>query len=223
MGNTGEMTVGGNRTFKLQTFGDSEADALPVLICGEHDFGQAENVAELMTQLSGGGAFYLTAVMVNDWFKDLSPWCAPAAFGNDDFGDGAADTLNYLLRYVIPEKQEGKRLILGGYSLAGLFALWAATRTDRFDAVAAASPSVWFPGFTDYLRDSGFYPGDVYLSLGDRESRTKNPLVARVGTSICEVRDILSSAGVSCTLEWNSGNHFKEPDLRMAKAFAHHL
>ena len=33
--------------------------------------------------------------------------------------------------------------VIGGYSLGGLFSLWAAAQTDSFRAVAAASPSVW--------------------------------------------------------------------------------
>ena len=30
----------------------------------------------------------------------------------------------------------------------------------------------------------------------------------------------MKEQGVNCTLEWNPGNHFKEPGLRTAKAFA---
>ena len=32
--------------------------------------------------------------------------------------------------------------------------------------------------------------------------------------------DCLAGQGVDCVLEWNKGNHFKEPDIRTAKAFA---
>ena len=60
----------------------------------------------------------------------------------------------------------------------------------------------------------------MYLSLGDREERTRNPVMARVGEAIRETEDILKSAGKDCVLEWNKGNHFKEPDVRTAKAFA---
>ena len=88
----------------------------------------------------------MTAVKVNDWNKDLSPWPAPAVFGNEDFGDGAAETLEYLLNEVVPDTDmsvsSGQRLFIGGYSLAGLFALWAGYQTDRFDGIAAASPSI---------------------------------------------------------------------------------
>jgi hypothetical protein len=30
----------------------------------------------------------------------------------------------------------------------------------------------------------------------------------------------LKKEGKECILEWNKGNHFKQPDLRTAKAFA---
>lgn len=45
-----------------------------------------------------------------------------------------------------------KTYYLGGYSLAGLFSLWAAYQTNLFAGIAAASPSVWFPGFLDYAK-----------------------------------------------------------------------
>ena len=60
----------------------------------------------------------------------------------------------------------------------------------------------------------------VYLSLGDREEKTRNPVMSQVGSRIREAQAILKDAGRECILEWNSGNHFKEPDLRTAKAFA---
>ncbi|WP_382735999.1 hypothetical protein [Agathobaculum butyriciproducens] len=32
-------------------------------------------------------------IKVERWNDDLSPWCAPAVFGHEDFGDGAAALL----------------------------------------------------------------------------------------------------------------------------------
>ena len=49
---------------------------------------------------------------------------------------------------------------------------------------------------------------------------TKNPVMAQVGNAIREGYAILQEANRDCILEWNQGNHFKEPDLRTAKAFA---
>ena len=84
----------------------------------------------------------------------------------------------------------------------------------------AASPSIWFPGFTDYMREHAIQTEAVYLSLGDREERTRNPVKSRVGNAIREAESILREAGKECILEWNKGNHFKDADLRTAKAFA---
>ena len=43
-------------------------------------------------------SFHLIAVKVNDWNYDLSPWNARAVFGNDNFGDGAENMLNEILK-----------------------------------------------------------------------------------------------------------------------------
>ena len=161
--------------------------------------------------------FCLTAVVVEDWNRDLSPWPAPAVFGSEAFGGRAAETLARVLAIC---EDPAKTYLVGGYSLAGLFALWAAGQTDRFAGVAAASPSVWFPGFTEYLRESGVRANRVCLSLGDKEAKTRNPVMATVADRIRETRDILTERGVACTLEWNAGGHFREPDLRTANAFA---
>ncbi len=59
----------------------------------------------------------------------------------------------------------------------------------------------------------------VYLSLGDKEEHTKNAVMAAVGDNIRTLHSRLIERGADCTLEWNSGGHFKDADLRTAKAF----
>ena len=59
----------------------------------------------------------------------------------------------------------------------------------------------------------------IYLSLGDREERTRNATMAAVGDNIRTLHSRLTARGADCTLEWNSGGHFKNADLRTAKAF----
>ena len=105
------------------------------------------------------------------------------------------------------------------YSLAGLFALWAAYQTDVFAGVVAASPSIWFPGFVDYMKANDIKVKNVYLSLGDKEEKAKNPTMATVGDCIREAYAWLNEQGVNVTLEWNQGNHFKDADVRTAKGF----
>lgn len=89
-------------------------------------------------------SYSLVAFRINDWNSELSPWKAPAVFGREDFGDGAAKTLCYILDELVP-RFKGNRYCLGGYSLAGLFALWSGYQTDVFSPIVGVSPSVWFP------------------------------------------------------------------------------
>ena len=228
------------KEFEVMTYGDPDAPVLLLQMVDDHDLSVIDEEARLIGELSGGKSFCLKAVKVKSWNDDLSPWPAPAVFGSEGFGGGAAETLDYLLREVIPEAAgsaaaegspeagakdaenapAGQRIILGGYSLAGLFALWAGYRTDRFSGIAAASPSVWFPGFTDCMRENTMRAETVYLSLGDREERTRNPVMSQVGNAIRAGEEILKAQGVECVLEWNKGNHFKDAALRTAKAFA---
>ena len=104
--------------------------------------------------------------------------------------------------------------------MAALFSLWAAYQTDTFAGVAAASPSMWFPGFVDYMKGNDIQCSDIYLSLGDKEEKTRNPVMAKVEDCIREGHAWLKEQGANCTLEWNKSGHFREPELRTAKAFA---
>ena len=161
--------------------------------------------------------FAFVAVKVENWNHDLSPWNAPAVFGTEDFGDGAENTLEEVLQLCT---DNDRKYCIGGYSMAGLFALWAAMQTDRFKGVAATSPSVWFPGFLEDMKSRRVGSDCIYLSLGDKEEKTRNPVMAQVGNCIRETFTWLKEEGIPCTLEWNHGGHFKEPDMRTARAFA---
>ena len=199
-----------------QCFGNELSTTILIQPVDDHDLGFIENEVKLISEFASPD-FRLIALKVNNWNNDLSPWQAPPVFGKEGFGDGATDTLKEVLSLCA---DKNKTYYVGGYSLAGLFALWSAFQTDVFAGAAAASPSVWFPGFLEYMRSREVRSGAVYLSLGDREEKTKNPVMARVGDCIRESQKILCDQGISCVLEWNKGNHFKDTDLRMAKGFA---
>lgn len=201
---------------KTFEFGDSKAPVCLIQPVDDHDLEGIRNEYEKIRELTGMD-FCLTAFKVNDWNKDLSPWEAPAVFGIENFGDGAADTLKEILSLCT---DKDKKYYIGGYSLAGLFSLWAIAQTDRFEGVAAASPSVWFPDFLEYIRERKPLCKKIYLSLGDKEEKTRNPVMATVGDKIRELDSFLAREGFDCVLEWNEGNHFKDFDIRTAKAFA---
>ena len=166
------------------------------------------------------------ALIVEDWNKELAPWTAAPVFGNVPFGDGARDTLEIIETGVIPEMYrrfgtlKGAEVIIGGYSLAGLFALWCCYESDSFQGVAAASPSVWYPEWMKYIGSHKPNAKRIYLSLGDAEAKTKNAVMATVEEYIRAMYDTLEGLpGVESTLVFNSGGHFRDPALRMAQAF----
>ena len=192
---------------------------------GAHEQSALDAELELIEERCGDG-FLFAAVPVSDWNRELSPWDAPPVFGKEGFGNGAAATLGFIERALLPaigrqyELPEKLPVILGGYSLAGLFSLWSAYQTDRVAAVAAASPSVWFPGWIEAAQRETIRAQQVYLSLGDREEKTKNPVMAQVGTCIRKLEQRLREQGVDCVLEWNEGGHFRDAEKRTAAAFA---
>ncbi len=201
---------------QLLNYGNADASTALIQPVDNHDLVEMDaEIAEIRRQVNID--FQLIAVKVNSWNQDLSPWQAPAVFGNEGFGDGAAELLQFILDQC---RDYSKTYYVGGYSLAGLFSLWAAYQTDLFTGVAAASPSIWFPDFIQYMREHDIKTKGIYLSLGDCEERTKNPVMARVGDCIRVGHELLTQQGVGTTLEWNSGNHFKDAGLRTAKAFA---
>ena len=211
---TAQTMLIGNRPCRI--YGEAHAEYLLLQMTGEHELQSMESEVAAMAQ--SAHQFLFAAIPVESWNDALSPWEAPAVWGKESFGGNAADTLRFLTEQVIPTlKQqfrlpENVKIILGGYSLAGLFALWASTQANLFYGVAVASPSVWFPGWMEFEQR-------VYLSLGDKEEHTKNAVMAAVGDNIRTLHSRLIERGADCALEWNSGGHFKDADLRTEKAF----
>ena len=150
-----------------------------------------------------------------DWNRDLSPWRAPKVFRNgEDFGEGAGETLTEILKAM--DEITHEKAILAGYSLAGLFALYAGTKTAAFDACVSALGSLWFPSFDTWLMEHPMQCGYVYLSLGDQEKNTRNVLMSSVEDRTRQAHEIISKTA-RCDFEMNPGNHFREPDERLRK------
>ena len=200
---------------KILEFGDPESpNVLIQPIDAREVSGIQGEIAEIERRTAR--SFRFLAVAVEDWNCDLSPWPAPAVFKDAAFAGQA----NLTLSQIQDVCRKDARYVIGGYSLAGLFALWSAFQTDMFAGVAATSPSVWYPDFIPFAQTHPIHCSAVYLSLGDREPKTRNRAMAAVGDCIYQCKDLIAAQHVACTLEWNSGNHFQDADLRTAKAFA---
>lgn len=195
----------------------------------------------------------LVRIGVDLWEEDFSPWCAPRVFAKGpNFGNGAQKTLDVLINRVIPWAESDLTeppayRVLVGYSLAGLFSLWAgvtqagvspqvahgsqlgapaapqlSTTATTFQRIGAVSGSFWFPGLLDYV-DQQLGGGAVslthaYLSLGDREARTPNPQIMHVQENAELLAAKLRDAGITSTFELNRGNHFQNVDGRIQNA-----
>ena len=124
----------GNRPCRI--YGEANAEYLLLQMTGEHELQSMEGEVAAIAQ--SAHHFLFAAIPVKSWNDELSPWEAPAVWGKESFGCNAADTLRFLTEQVVPTLKrqfylpENIKIILGGYSLAGLFALWASTQTDLF-------------------------------------------------------------------------------------------
>ena len=190
-------------------------------------FDTASGVIYLLNDASEVSALPHAAVVsveVPDWNRDLSPWKAERVFRKgDDFAGGAEEFLRKLTETITEaEKTLGftpEFRGIAGYSLAGLFAVWALYRTDLFDRAASMSGSLWFDGFTEFMEEHRpvNVPAKVYLSVGEREKQTKNVRMAQVEACTMRAAEIFRQYGSDVRTEQNPGGHFDEVPGRIER------
>ena len=195
----------------------------PLIVLNTFEGGGAPVLEE--ARKLGGSDFSLLSVGGLDWNRDMSPWeCVPVMAQDEGYAGGADSYLSLLLEEILPEGL--KRLPespswtgIAGYSLAGLFALYALYRTDTFARAASMSGSLWFPGFGDFVRshDMKRAPEKLYLSLGDKEAKTRNPYLKTVQENTEAAVQLYRDRGLDVIWELNPGNHFRDAELRSAK------
>lgn len=145
-----------------------------------------------------------------DWNRDLSPWYSEKVFKQgEDFAGKADDFLDVLLKQDLPEK-----MIIAGYSLAGLFALYSCTKTDRFIGCVSTSSSLWYPGFVDYLKAHPLHCQAVYFSLGDKEKNSRNPVLKTIEEKTNEVYGMVKEQR-KAVFVLNHGSHFTNTTERV--------
>lgn len=164
--------------------------------------------------------FTIFAYKCRDWNKDFSPWKAPQAFGNESFAGGGSAMLDIVINVFMPYIKAELPDVTGcfpcGYSLCGLFSLWAVYECDCFEGCVCGSGSLWFPGWAEYTEGKTPEKSSlIYLSLGKTEEKTRNQLMKRVGDETRKQAAILGS--IRHILEWNEGGHFADSDERLAK------
>lgn len=179
-------------------------------------------------QATGCPPFTLVAISDLDWNHDMVSWDSPPAFKNaEPCTGGADDYLRLLTREIIPTAEKELPGVpswrgIAGYSLAGLFALYAIYRTDLFSRIGSMSGSLWFPGMKDYIfsHESKRWPDCVYFSLGDKESKTRNPILRSVRQSTEEIQVFYQDKGIDTVFQLNPGNHYDHAAERTAAGIA---
>ena len=162
---------------------------------------------------------------ISDWGGCLSPWPCMQPDNHLSFDGRGPETADAILQSLLPtlfDQYGKKKLLLGGYSLAGLFTLWLSTVTDIFEGVAGVSPSVWYPGWKEYRETHPVFSKNVYLSMGRKEPMTQHPVMKTSGEAIDLERERCEEKlGKDHVLfEWNPGTHFTEPERRTAWGFS---
>lgn len=160
-------------------------------------------------QPDGCPPFTLVLISDLDWNHDMAPWDSQAVFKNGEpFTGGADDYMRLLVDEIIPRAE--KELAgppawrgIAGYSLAGLFALYAIYQTDVFSRVGCISGSLWFPGFKEYVlsHEPKRWPDCIYFSLGDKEAKTRNPVLKIVQENTEEIQTFYQNKGIGVPVE----------------------
>ena len=203
----------------------SESENAPVVYANMFSEFGSEVLCEC--EKLGCKPFHLVSITGLRWDEELSPWAHSPVVSKDDNFTGEADKyIRRLADTIIPRVEEKIKApafrVIAGYSMGGLFALYAPYVTDLFSRAVSASGSVWYPGFVSYVQENDFLrkPDAIYLSLGDRESRTKNQFLSQTEDRTRELCSIYQSQDINSMFELNPGNHFKDAPHRLAKGIA---
>ena len=168
----------------------------------------------------------IVAISGMQWNDALTPWKAPALNPKEeDFKGKAKDFLASLLGDIFVNTEQSLRLHhpkrhLIGVSLAGLFAVWASTATNKFESVASISGSFWYDGFVEWFKEQELKTDRYFLSLGDKEVKAKNERLASVGSCTEAILQIIQDKSKEVTFLTDDGNHFDFFKERIEKAIS---
>ncbi len=181
--------------------------------------------ADIAGEICGGSGFVFLCTEPVSWEVDYTPWKADGLRKGEAFGGGADAYLKELTEMILPAAAEKFSVDINssavcGYSLGGLFSLYAALNSGIFRSAASVSGSLWYKGWTEYLseKSENIRLAGCYVSLGDTEGKSKNQLLKTVDDKTSECCKILSAASDRFKFEYNSGGHFKDVAARMKKA-----
>ena len=183
--------------------------------------GEGKELARCEAVAAEGAA--IAAITGVDWNGELSPWPAPKAFARgEDFSGGAPTYLQEFVERILPAVEahlpEAPTVrAIAGYSLAGLFALYAAWHSECFNRVASMSGSLWYDGFVEHLNSTEPIGGleKCYLSLGEREAKGRNPRMNTVEACTRVAAARMEALEIPVKLVMQPGGHFQDVEERV--------
>lgn len=189
-----------------------------------------EAILEELKQKGTSPEFLILSIKPHSWNDDFTPWSAPAFREGEQAPLGKADDYIQKLTGEIKlyidanyrTKKEPENSILIGYSLGGLAALYTLYKVDAFGKVGCLSGSLWYDDWIPFMKST--IPEKksckVYLSLGKKESRSRNARMSKVAECTERATEILKEqlGSENVTFEWNEGGHFTDIPKRFAKA-----
>ena len=225
-GQTMEAKVLGGKLSEVKSseVKSSEVKSSPPLLI-LHCFSEEEEAVVKLLQGQEYFSFPLLCINHLNWQKDMCPWDSPALIKNEkDFIGGADEYLFLLEKEIIPRAveflgEEPTYYALAGYSLAGLFALYAGYRSSLFSRIASVSGSLWYPDFVSFAKEKKMLSKAerLYLSLGTEEAKTKHAVLSTIERKTRELVEHYQSSGYCVKFEQNPGNHFCEVEQRIEK------
>lgn len=160
-----------------------------------------------------------------NWNDDLTPWYCPPLSNNAAPYNGKADEyLAWMENELIPEAEAAlpsppRWRGIAGYSLAGLFAIYALYNSQAFSRSASMSGSLWFPDFRTFAttHDMAFKPDCVFFSLGSKERKAPFKLMRSVQDDTQAIEEHFEQLGIDTIFQLNPGNHYQHVAERTAQ------
>lgn len=163
--------------------------------------------------------YAVVAVSIDSWSNELSPWAMETS--NMSFKGNGQETLDYIGNILVPyifDSYGSLPIYAAGYSLAGLFSLYVYANNRNISGFLSASGSMWYKDAKKLFDYRKKCQNDViYISLGDKEAKTGNPVMRQVLVKTEELVNTLKKNEAKVVFEMNPGGHFNEPSKRLAK------
>lgn len=202
---------------------------LPLIILNSY---KNEKINEVINFIKEKYSFIFLDIKVNEWSEKLTPYKVPdkGLYLRNLDGKGT-DHLKFIDETLIPfinnylSKTEISisKYILIGYSLAGLFAVFAGLKSKYINIIASISGSLWYPNLIKYINDIPINNNInfIYLSLGNKEKNTRNEYMKEVENNSLMLYDYFKNKYKNAYFEFNNGNHFFHSNERVIKALTY--